>query len=326
MTDQGRPVSPRWTRSEIHALSPEDATRRISEVFSPHQLEVVGPDELLDVRLRAWTSENLTIAVLQHGTEVIVRPGHLNTYYEINVPLAGTTTTRCGPEVVESNKQVGAVLTPNEESHMTWSADCRQLAVKVRRSVLERTLAAHLGQPLDEFVTFKVGFDIASGPGKNWVRAVQMLRDAVDSGASDLVLRPLEELVVAQFLTAQPNNYATRISQYAKPPRPRTIRVVLEMIEAQHANPLTVAELAAAVGVSVRALQLAFGEHLGTTPMEHLRRVRLHHARQDLLAAVPGDGQTVADIAFRNGLGHLARFAAAYRALYGELPSETIRH
>jgi AraC-like DNA-binding protein len=59
--------------------------------------------------------------------------------------------------------------------------------------------------------------------------------------------------------------------------------------------------------------------------MEFVRRVRLSRCRQALLDAEPGDGQTVADIAFQNGFAHLPRFAAAYRHRYGETPSETLR-
>ncbi|NNV10245.1 helix-turn-helix domain-containing protein, partial [Geobacillus sp. MMMUD3] len=52
---------------------------------------------------------------------------------------------------------------------------------------------------------------------------------------------------------------------------------------------------------------------------EHLQRQRLHAARSDILS---GD-ETMSDIAFRWGFSHPSRFAAAYRRLFGELPSQT---
>lgn len=324
MTSSQGPTERRWVRSRNEARSAEDATRRIAAVFSPHELIVTGEREL-DVRLDARANDEITIAELQHGTAVTVRPDRLSTYYEVNVPVGGAAITRSGTEQIDSHPGLAAVLAPNAETEMRWSEDCRMVAVKLRRSVVDRTLAAHLGHPLDEAVTFELGFDVASGPGRDWLRAVLMLRDAVDSGAPDLVLRPLEDLVVAQFLLAQGNNYSDRLRTGVRVPRPRTVRLVLELIEERHADPLTVSDMAGVAGVSVRALQLAFAEHLGVSPMEHLRRIRLYLARQDLVNAVPGDGQTVADIAFRHGLGHLPRFAQAYRALYGEAPSETLR-
>lgn len=324
MSSSDSPRPARWERVRKEARSPEEAARRIGEIFSPHELTVVGRGEL-DVRLDARMSEEITIAELEHGTAVSIRPGRLGTYYEINVPLTGSVVSRYGLEELTSSPGLAAVLGPNVESAMEWSDRCRQLAVKIRRSVLDRTLSAYLGRPLDDAATFDLGFSVDSGPGHDWLQAVLLLRDAVDRGAPDLVLRPLEELVVAQFLAAQSSNYSERLHGDVRVPRPRTVRVVLELIDARNADPLTVSDMATVAGVSVRALQLAFAEHLGVSPMEHLRRVRLYRARQDLIEAVPGDGQTVADIAFRHGLGHLPRFAKAYRALYGESPSDTLR-
>lgn len=41
------------------------------------------------------------------------------------------------------------------------------------------------------------------------------------------------------------------------------------------------------------------------------------------MAAGPGDGVTVLDVAARCGFGHAGRFAAAYRERFGESPSRT---
>ena len=76
-------------------------------------------------------------------------------------------------------------------------------------------------------------------------------------------------------------------------------------------------DLARTAGTSVRSLQAAFADHLGMSPTGYLRRVRLARAHQELHAAEPGDGRSVADIAYQWGFGHVPRFAAAYRERYG---------
>ncbi|PKV90991.1 AraC family transcriptional regulator [Amycolatopsis echigonensis] len=319
-------TSPRWSTDVVRTADRDEAQQEISQVFSPHTLEVVGPGQDLDVALRARRTDSITVADIRHGTEVVVRPGRLHSYYEINVPLRGHTLSQCGPDEIESGAGRAAVLTPTEESSMHWSADCAQLAVKVSRHVVERTVEAALGSPPDEAVHFAVGFDLTGSPGRNWLRAVLLLRDAVDSGAPDLVLRPLEELVVGQLLAAQPNNFSDRLlHDAARPARPRMLSRVIDVIDADPAAPHTVADLARIGGTSVRSLQAAFSEHLGLTPTEYLRRVRLARAHQDLQNAAPGDGLSVSDIAFRWGFGHVPRFAAAYRERYGQLPSQTLR-
>lgn len=318
-------VVPRWSTDIVHTTDRDEAERELSAVFSPHTLEVVGPVCDLDVALRARRTDSITVAEIRHGAEVVVRPGRVHSYYEINVPLRGHTLSRCGREEIESGPERAAVLTPAEELSMQWSSDCVQLAVKISRAVVERAVESTLGYPPDELVHFSVGFDISHGPGRNWVRAVMLLRDAIDSDAPDLVLRPLEELVVGQLLTAQPNNFTGRLTGDPRPVRPRLVSRVIDLIDSDPAAPHTVTDMARVAGTSVRSLQAAFSEHLGLTPMEYLRRVRLARARQDLLAAVPGDGQSVADIAYRWGFGHVPRFAAAYRERYGQTPSQSLR-
>ena len=86
---------------------------------------------------------------------------------------------------------------------------------------------------------------------------------------------------------------------------------------------LAIADIAAAAGVTVRALQTAFQRHLGTTPLAYLRRLRLEEVRAELVAADPSQ-QTVVAVAARWGFHHHGRMTAAYRELYGELPSTTL--
>jgi len=83
-------------------------------------------------------------------------------------------------------------------------------------------------------------------------------------------------------------------------------------------RPHTSASLAALAGVSVRTLQDGFRQHVGVPPMVYLRRLRLTRAHDDLRT---GRAATVAEAAQKWGFSHLGRFAAAYRAKYGALPS-----
>lgn len=105
---------------------------------------------------------------------------------------------------------------------------------------------------------------------------------------------------------------------------PRTLRRALAHIEAHPQHDLTVAEIAAAADVSVRAVQLAFRRHLDTTPLAYLRRVRLAHA-YDELATRDRTQTTVTDVAARWGFFNAGRFSAAYRHEYGQLPHDTLQ-
>lgn len=105
-------------------------------------------------------------------------------------------------------------------------------------------------------------------------------------------------------------------------PAPATVRRALAFINENAHRAITVDDVAAAVHMSTRGLQYAFRRSLDATPADSLRRARLEGAHQELRADVE---DSVASIARRWGFAHPSRFAAAYRAAYGEHPSQTRR-
>ncbi|MBI0293927.1 AraC family transcriptional regulator [Streptomyces sp. PRKS01-29] len=139
-----------------------------------------------------------------------------------------------------------------------------------------------------------------------------------------LVRATVSQLLAGSVLAAFPN---TALTDPTAPDRndahPGTLQRALSHIDDHADQPLTVADIAAAAHVSIRALQYAFRRHLDTTPMAYLRRVRLAHAHHDLAIADP-ETATVADIAARWGFFHPARFAALYRETHGTIPSATL--
>ena len=80
----------------------------------------------------------------------------------------------------------------------------------------------------------------------------------------------------------------------------------------------------AAIGVAERTLRASCEEYLGMGPIRFLTLRRMHLVRQALLSAVPPTS-TVSRIATDHGFWELGRFAVAYRAAFGELPSETLK-
>ena len=87
---------------------------------------------------------------------------------------------------------------------------------------------------------------------------------------------------------------------------------------------LYVTDLCRAAAVGERTLEYAFKEVLGLSPMAYLTRLRLHRARSALLAATPRS-TTIAAEALKSGFWHFGEFARAYKACFGEAPSETLR-
>lgn len=102
------------------------------------------------------------------------------------------------------------------------------------------------------------------------------------------------------------------------------LKKAIDFINESTEQTITVNDLCRISGVSERTLQYVFIEHFGISPKRYMMNVRLNAVRKALLRAVP-EKITVSDIAHRFGFWHMSQFAADYKRLFGELPSESIR-
>jgi AraC family ethanolamine operon transcriptional activator len=83
-------------------------------------------------------------------------------------------------------------------------------------------------------------------------------------------------------------------------------------------------ELCAAIDVPERTFRIRCVKSLGMSPGNYARLRRLNLVRNVLRRADPA-ATTVAEVARRHGFSELDRFAGAYRAVFGEAPSATLR-
>ena len=97
-----------------------------------------------------------------------------------------------------------------------------------------------------------------------------------------------------------------------------------EFLEANPNTPLYLTEICAAVGAAERTMRAACEDHLGMGPIRYLALRRMHLVRRALLRT-DSSTTTVTRIATDHGFWELGRFAVAYRALFGEPPSATLR-
>ncbi len=89
-----------------------------------------------------------------------------------------------------------------------------------------------------------------------------------------------------------------------------------QLVEARYAEPLGLAELAAAVGTSPFHFLRAFRTELGLTPHQYLVRTRLRHTLR-LLATTE---LPVTEVALAVGYGDLSNFLRTFRAAVGRSP------
>lgn len=153
-----------------------------------------------------------------------------------------------------------------------------------------------------------------------------LIRDDEAMG-SPLVRRAMFEQLALALLSVFPNTLTDlpgpRDTTRAAP---AAMRRATTYIDEHLDTDVTVADIAAAAGLSPRGLAAAFHRTLGISPTAYLRAGRLAAAHRDLLAGDPGRGVTVTAIAHRWGFNNPGRFAAVYRAQFGATPAATLRN
>jgi AraC family ethanolamine operon transcriptional activator len=97
-----------------------------------------------------------------------------------------------------------------------------------------------------------------------------------------------------------------------------------DYVDAAGTRPIHISELCSALKVSRRTLHRAFAGTLGIGPVAYLRRRRLSTI-QSILKRSDAASISIGNLAFEYGFPESGRFAAYYRAQFGETPSETRR-
>lgn len=97
-----------------------------------------------------------------------------------------------------------------------------------------------------------------------------------------------------------------------------------EFLAANPDRPIYLTEVCSGIGVAERTLRAACDEHLGIGPIRYLTLRRMHLVRRALLGA-ESKNTNVTNIVTDHGFWELGRFSVAYRTLFGESPSETLR-
>jgi len=115
---------------------------------------------------------------------------------------------------------------------------------------------------------------------------------------------------------------AARSNRGAAKTHLRQARRARDWIHAHIDDAIRIADLCAALGTSRRQLEYAFRGTFDVSPREYIYALRLNQIRRALLRREKNE-VSVTDIALLYGVTHLGRFAAGYRDLFGELPSQT---
>jgi AraC-like DNA-binding protein len=304
-----------------------EAREILTRQYCSHSIFQKDRNAALDVRY--WHSPllNMSFNYLQYGAEVDIRPREFETFYLVHIPLAGRASIRAGGHKFHIRPGVAAIVSPTHEVSTTWSADCRQLMVKIERKALEGHLSHLLYQPIDRPLEFPSEFDLTAGLGASFSRLIQHLSAELAQNAavanSKLVSAQFEQTLITLILCGANHSYRDALQAADKSVCPKHVVKAYRYMVANARESITMEDLTRETGVSGRALYEGFRRFKGTSPKACLKAIRMAGSRKELLEGQDTDDVTV--IAERWGFSHLGRFAGNYRKIFGEKPSQTLR-
>ncbi|MFJ9691746.1 AraC family transcriptional regulator [Kitasatospora sp. NPDC101183] len=306
----------------------EEFREAVSHRLSPHRLTVLGTRDGRHTtsRLRAFHEGRVALYDLRYGAAVRLRTEEIPDFYNVILPHSGEGTVIANGTALPSPLSVAG---PGDVVLMEFGHPALNGAFAIAREAVEQSLAARTGEVPREPVRFRPALDPADPTVQAWLQLIRHFREFVVSPLgrrSPLALEHFERLLIEGLLDTQPHSWSRTAAEHGPAVLPSALRRATDFC-AEHADQaVSVADIAQAARVSLRALREGFRRHLDTTPLAYLRRVRLDRAHQDLLAVAQGRAAgTVTEVACRWGFTHLGRFSTEYRRAYGRTPSETLR-
>lgn len=290
------------------------------DFFRPHEVDApevavdtahLGDTRLVRVRSTGHTlgledSHNVSVLVVRRG-RIVVDTGR------------ETFTATPGDVLLFSpNARTSYVFPGGGGQFEAYCALCRTEALTELPPALdERRIERRFGRKtLDPHVQNLVGllghlFAEGSSPTSVLVRS-RRAAAAADVLFSELLGSLMRESVDPMPARARPS------------PRDQSlVREAEDFMRERFQETISTRGIATHLGISSRRLQVAFENARNVTPLNALVSVRLEIARERLANA--GDDETVTDIAMECGFSNPSRFARAFSAAFGELPSQRLR-
>lgn len=315
-------------RISVRSAPLESARVVGSKVYHEHTVTALERGTRPELSIEAIARPNMTVGLMGYTGGVRIESNCLDGAYQVNIPLSDTFRAGSGDARARIGPGCAALYRRGEAALLEgWSRPTTLIALKLAGDRLHELARELAGRPVPT-LDLPLELDLTSTRGREWLALLRVVanpaRDHRSFGESAAVGDLLETPIINGLLLLSGAIDADAREQPRDAPRSSVLQPVVEFIE-QHAElPLTVSMLATVGGMSVRSLQLAFREQLGTTPLAHLRGVRLDRAHADLSApTLPRP--TVGDVARRWGFRNMGRFAAAYAERFDETPKATLR-
>lgn len=218
------------------------------------------------------------------------------------------------------------VINRSDVAHWRFDGDTRYGAMSLPTEELKAAVEAVAGR---EFSDTKSKYIIRPDPAL--MSRLLALHQGVGQLAHDVprilelpeVGRALEEQLIHLMVRCLAEGAALKTT-HGRQKHDLIMNKFEDFLEANPERPIYLTEICAAIAVAERTLRAACEERLGMGPIRFLNLRRMHLVRRSLLSA-DANKTNVTHVVTDHGFWELGRFSVAYRKLFGESPSETLR-
>jgi AraC-like DNA-binding protein len=302
----------------LHTRSMEEAKVATTGLWQRHDVEIRGRVPF-DSMVNSFRSKTGGLTFVDCKTPLRIYCEPVGDYFAVHMQLSGAVEHRLNGKKSDANPTRAVFVAPGQSMRME-TLPGRALILNFNRDFFEPELVAR-GLNHSPTEQWALGFGLRNGPGHAlktlciWAAAqLEQAGSPLEKGDTFAHLQKSMAEILIEALGAP--------GQSGPPPGKIQLADLESWVRERLSTPLSVQDLAQKVGVTPRAIQMAFREQRGCTPGQFLRDLRLDEARR-LLATQPN--KSVSDIAMGLGFLHLGRFSGSYLARFGELPSETRR-
>lgn len=310
-----------------------DSHWHVAQEIADHQLR--WKRGVVDAAMYKGMLRRLEMLVLRYGAEVEVTPALFQDFVLVHMSLRGAAEIEADGIRLDVAEGRAAVVAPTRSLKLRLHEGAERLLLKIPKTLVQEVC----GRDDTRSLRVASGCMIPRAIGPQWNALIHsvlnVLRMPATSGLSSMWLDDLERNVVLFLLAHQPEFDPSALMAASRQDGgesagcevlshdSRRVDAMMAYMKSRLSAPVSLQDLALAAGVSVRTLNSLCHRHLGETPMELLRNMRLDAVHNRLRL---NPSASVTDTALEFGFGHLGRFAAYYAERFSELPRQTGGH
>ncbi|MDO6683715.1 MULTISPECIES: AraC family transcriptional regulator [unclassified Oceanobacter] len=302
--------------------TPDEVSNHVNRHIGRHRLELMET-ETSRAQLSLCQFSDLSLSRICYGNRVRVACPDLEDIYHFQIVMRGECQWRFSDTDMLLTSGQALMMNPGEKIDLVYSDDCEKLIVKIPREVMNNTCIELAGRVPNNGILFerKVRDIRQSQSFLSCIEAVfyeaseesELSLNGISASYRDLLVQKLMSTFNSNLMDVMPPTT----------PEDKKIQRVLVYIDANIKENLTVEELSAIAGISVRKLYSLFANSLSTTPKRYIKQAKLLAIHRELQKnpAI----RNVTEAAMDYAVTHLGRFSSEYRETFGELPSATLK-